>query len=107
LNKLFIILVTIFGFNVCFAQAPTNTDSAASKDSESKIYIPQEYVTLHNNKIFAQINNQWFQVKTLHSDEKGVYVEGKDLPLGAWRCDNCGRGNPPWNLVCYWCRTPR
>jgi hypothetical protein len=95
---------SIFKFLVLLAPVLA---SAESIDSKGKMYIPQERLTLHNNKIYAQIHNEWHQVNALRSDEKGVYVDEKDLPLGLWVCDHCGMGNAIWDAVCRRCQQPR
>ncbi|MFY7842508.1 MAG: hypothetical protein ACOVOR_00590 [Rhabdochlamydiaceae bacterium] len=81
--------------------------SAQNIYAESKMYIPQEGLTLYQNKIYAKVHNDWYQVNTLHSDEKGVYVDAKDLPAGIWECYSCHKINLPWHFVCMRCGKAR
>ncbi len=81
IHKFLLFLLAVFSFH---AQAQDCSINTADKN-----YLSSECIHIEKDAIFVFLNNQWARVPSLHSDARGVYVEGfKLLP---WYCSNCGR----------------
>jgi hypothetical protein len=72
-----------------------------------KVYFEHENITFEQDKVFVNYNNQWLQTDQLKEDQNGYYIFARDIALGFWLCDICGRANEPWQFVCKTCGQPK
>ena len=89
MNKIFSLLL-ILGINVCFCS------------EMNKCYVNEDSVYIDNNQLFVEFEGRTIAVASIHSDSQGLYVSN-DV-LGYWQCSR-GHWNPPWNLVCHYCKS--
>lgn len=82
-------------------------NAAQDNSDKERVYLAEQDVCFHKQQIFANLNGEWVPVRTISSDQQGVYVLARDLPFGFWVCDRCGTGNPPWRIACSTCGGPK
>lgn len=96
-SKYFSLLIVVFGFSVpCFSCQLDSMMSYNDLESTENYYVqPENIFVAPNGKIFVLFEEELFQVKTLCSDEKGIYVPSTEMfePL-VW-CSICSHWMSP------------
>lgn len=75
-------------------------------NSVKKTYLSQKSIKMYKGKIFVWLNHELFSISTLHSNQRGFYVQGNELgsPLAqiisnknsqkvskSIKCQRCGK----------------
>ena len=60
---------------------------------EDKIYIDSHSVLVGSNGIFAKLDEEIFQIKSLNYDQSGPYINLSDIypEVAAWYCTTCNK----------------
>lgn len=102
---LFFVLSTLGIFSI--SQGFGN-ETQSSKCRE-KIYVHSNQVSVSQNGIYVNVNNQWIPTDSLHTDAQGIYVmsdalvdEKKWGPM-YWICPECGYQNSFTSNACENC----
>lgn len=95
-SKYFSLLIVVFGLSVPCFSCQLYSDS---EPTENYYVQPENVYVAPNGKIFVLFDEQLFQVKTIGSDEKGLYVPSTEMfePL-VW-CSICSHWMSP-NHTC-------
>ncbi|OGN59317.1 MAG: hypothetical protein A3F40_04045 [Chlamydiae bacterium RIFCSPHIGHO2_12_FULL_27_8] len=71
-----------------------------------KTYIDQSQIFFEDNKIFVEIDNNIFQIKSIKQDESGLFfskiVKNKEI-IWNWACKYCKTKNSPFRIYCKNC----
>lgn len=95
------LLHTIFAATLiaCFA-ACFSAHAASPQKASQKIYIESNHVTLGEKVILIATSGGTFSIKTLRSDERGLYFFRNDILITkesaptekrVWQCPCCGK----------------
>lgn len=80
----------------------TNFLIAANADNhKNRFYVNPTNIFFEENKIFVLNNDQLYEVSSIKSDEKGLFVKVKwSLPF---YCTNCHRWSSAFTIICEHC----
>jgi hypothetical protein len=66
-----------------------------------KIYVQLNQVSLSENGIYVNLNNEWIPTEAIHLDTEGLYVT--DNAIGDWKCPKCHHQNKWYHSHCQNC----
>ena len=81
--------------------------STSAWGAEDKYYVDPQSVVFKDNTILVAIGQDWVVTNAVYTDADGFYIQEAKWPWTPFICKECRKANPPYNLVCEVCGTPR
>ena len=100
MKHFFLTFLFVLSLSTTCAFAHHDHSNEPGCDAAQKVYLSPDQIFLTDHGIEVDVNGSLFTVRSLGSDEGGIYSEDFRVPPGTWQCPRCCHLNSFFHWSC-------